>query len=340
MVYRWISHPPINPFISVSFFERTLKFYEIGLIPAILGAFTSIILGSLAKLFYNKVMNNENHFLQKPQLNYREMSQAELAAHCEKQDKAIAELTQTMNHLMEMIRLSTHKQYSTSGDSVPYPEGDQLCFFNEAEAAAQLGAPEPIFEDVTAKTPRKPKRKGKREQDFKDLKVTVIHHELPAEQQVCPVCANPLHDMKVEVTRTLKLVPAHFEVEEHRRHVYTCRDCEKNQSEGDKLPFVRADMPNLPIPGSFATPELIAGIINSKYTNAMPLARIEREFDRMDSVQISRQTMSNWILQCSEEYFSKIHVHMRETLLSKDVLHADELCEATHNSSYVERYIM
>ena len=55
-------------------------------------------------------MNNENNFLQKPQLNYREMSQAELAAHYEKQDKVMAELTQTMNCLMEMIRLSTHKQ--------------------------------------------------------------------------------------------------------------------------------------------------------------------------------------------------------------------------------------
>jgi len=130
--------------------------------------------------------------------------------------------------------------------------------------------------------------------------------------------------MKVEVTKTLKLVPAHFEVEEHRRHVYTCRACEKAQGEGDKIPFVRADMPNLPIPGSFATPELISGIINSKYTNAMPLARIEREFDRMDSVRISRQNMSNWILQCSEEYFSRIYTHMRNTLLSKDVLHADE----------------
>lgn len=94
----------------------------------------------------------------------------------------------------------------------------------------------------------------------------------------------------------------------------------KRIKEGDSIPFVRADMPNLPIPGSFATPELIAGIINSKYVNALPLARIEREFYRMDSVQISRQNMSNWVLRCSEDYFSPIYAHMRCTLLSKDVL--------------------
>lgn len=261
----------------------------------------------------------------KPQLNYMEMSQAELVAHCEKQDQAIAELGQNMNRLMEMIRLSNHQKYGTSGDSVTYPEGlEQLCLFNEVEATALQGATEPTFEEVTEKTPRKRKQKGKREQDFKELKVTIIEHELPEDQQICPVCASPLHDMKVEVTKTLKLVPAHFEVEEHHRHVYTCRECEKNQGEDDKIPFVRADMPNLPIPGSFATPELIAGIINSKYTNALPLARIEKEFDRMDSVRISRQNMSNWVLKCSEDYFSRIYTHMRSTLLRKDVLHADE----------------
>lgn len=139
---------------------------------------------------------------QKPQLNYREMSQADLAAHCEKQDKAIAELTQNMNRLIEMIRLNNHKKYGSSGDSVSYPEGmEQLCLFNEVEVTAQKGASEPTFEEATAKTPRKPKQKGKREQDFKDLKVTVIEHELPAEQQVCPVCDSPLHDMKVELLR-------------------------------------------------------------------------------------------------------------------------------------------
>jgi transposase len=270
-------------------------------------------------------MHNETKSLPKSQLKYSEMSKTELAAHCEKQEQTIAELTQNMNRLMEMIRLNNHRKYGSSGDSVSYPEGmAQLNFFNEAEVTAKLGQPEPTFEETTEKTPRKPKQKGKREQDFKDLKVTVFEHVLPAEQQICPVCDSPLHDMKVEVTKTLKLVPAHFEVEEHRRHVYTYRACEKNQSEGDKIPFIRADMPNLPIPGSFATPELIAGILNTKYTNAVPLARIEKEFDRMDRVRISRQNMSNWILYCAEEYFSRIYTHMRNTLLSKDVLHADE----------------
>ena len=36
------------------------------------------------------------------------------------------------------------------------------------------------------------------------------------------------------------------------------------------------------IKGSIATPSLVAGIMNAKYVNGMPLARQEREFARYD----------------------------------------------------------
>ena len=261
---------------------------------------------------------------EKPQQNYDEMSQKELAKICHDQAKVIADLSQNMNWLMEQVKLMNQKRFGSSSDSVGYPKGyDQICLFNEAEVTAVMGAKEPSVDESIKKPPHKKKEKGKRERDLSNLSVTIIEHQLPEEDRDCPQCGNQLHDMKVEVTKTIKLIPAHMEIEEHHRHVYTCRPCAKNQGEGDKVPFVRAPMPQLPIPGSFATPELIAGIINSKYTNAQPLARVEKEFGRYD-VAISRQTMSNWILRCAEDYFSRIYTHMRKTLLAKDVLHADE----------------
>lgn len=42
-------------------------------------------------------MNYKIELPQKPKVNYIEMSQAELAAHCERQDQAITELTLSMN---------------------------------------------------------------------------------------------------------------------------------------------------------------------------------------------------------------------------------------------------
>ena len=49
------------------------------------------------------------------------------------------------------------------------------------------------------------------------------------------------------------------------------------------------------IRGSIATPSLVAGIMNAKYVNGMPLARQEREFARYD-LDLSTKTMANWII--------------------------------------------
>lgn len=262
---------------------------------------------------------------QTPQINTENMSPEQMEQTIRSQADEIVQLKQDLSNLMSMIRLNNSQKFGGSGDNVPYPEGyEQLNFFNEAEKFGRVGEAEPTLESATAKVPKKPKEKGKKERDLSGLSVTVVEHELPEEERLCPVCGNDLHEMKTEVTKVLKLIPAHFEVEEHRRHVYTCRECERSQEEGDKIPFIRAAMPELPIAGSFASAELLAGIINSKYVNHMPLARIEKEFFRMDSVEISRQTMSNWMLTIAERYFGLIHEKMKETLLLMDVIHADE----------------
>ncbi len=276
-------------------------------------------------MWYTVSMIKKSEVTQKSQSKYDDMNTTELLDVIRKQEREIFGLKQELNNIISMVRLGNSQKYGKSGDSVPYPEGvEQLSFFNEAEKYGRKDDPEPSFESATAKVPKKPKEKGKKERDLSGLAVTVIEHELPETEQICSLCGNELHEMKIEVTKVLKLIPAHFEVEEHRRHVYTCRECEKTQGEGDIIPFVRADMPNLPLPGSFASAELLAGIINSKYVNHMPLARIESEFTRMDSVVISRQTMSNWMLKISEQYMTVLNNRMKEVLLAKPIIHADE----------------
>lgn len=270
-------------------------------------------------------MRKESENTQKQVINYASMTTNELTETIDSLVAENTELKQQLSNLMNMIRLNNSQKYGASADAVSYPEGyEQLSFFNEPEKYGRADEPEPSFESATSKASRKAKEVGKKARDLDGLKVTVIEHTLPEEEQVCGICGGNLHEMKVEITRLLKLVPAHFEVEEHRKSVYTCRSCEHNQGEDDKLPFIHADMKAIPISGSFASPELLGGIINSKYVNHMPLSRIEKEFKRVDSVEISRQTMSNWMLKVSDLYFMPLAQHMKETLLSHDVLHADE----------------
>ena len=75
--------------------------------------------------------------------------------------------------------------------------------------------------------------------------------------------------------------------------------------------------------GSIATPSLVAAVIHSKYTNAVPLYRQEQEYARND-MNISRQTMANWVIKTSERYFSLVYDRMREELMKSPVIHADE----------------
>lgn len=71
------------------------------------------------------------------------------------------------------------------------------------------------------------------------------------------------------------------------------------------------------------TPSLLASILNVKYVNSSALHRIEQKFQR-NGVNISRQTMSNWIVKCSQMYFTPFVERMKQELLSLHVMQSDE----------------
>ena len=63
--------------------------------------------------------------------------------------------------------------------------------------------------------------------------------------------------------------------------------------------------------------------MNAKYVNSLPLARIEKEFER-NGVFISRQTMANWTIRCSEKYLMPIYDLLHQKLLELHVTQCDE----------------
>ena len=87
--------------------------------------------------------------------------------------------------------------------------------------------------------------------------------------------------------------------------------------------IVRAPMPAMPIKGSFATPSLIAYVLNGKYVNALPLYRMEYDFKCLGA-PISRQNMANWTMRAWELWLSRLRARMKALLLEGDIVHADE----------------
>ena len=67
---------------------------------------------------------------------------------------------------------------------------------------------------------------------------------------------------------------------------------------------------------------VLASILNVKYVNSSALHRIEQEFER-NGVNISRPTMSNWIIKCSNKYFASFIERMKQELLSLHVTQSD-----------------
>ena len=55
----------------------------------------------------------------------------------------------------------------------------------------------------------------------------------------------------------------------------------------------------------------------------MPLYRQEKQFSRL-GIDLSRQTMANWLLNAADPWLKIIYDRMHEYLLKRDILHADE----------------
>lgn len=77
------------------------------------------------------------------------------------------------------------------------------------------------------------------------------------------------------------------------------------------------------IPGSFCSPELLAHILYSKYVQAVPLYRQEKDYAACGA-KLSRQTMSNWIIWAAVNKAKPVFDIMKKQLLSQPVIHADE----------------
>ena len=142
----------------------------------------------------------------------------------------------------------------------------------------------------------------------------MIEYKLTGDDRYCPDCNTKYKVVTKERVKRLKFIPARFEVVEEVIFVYSCPKCGA-MKRPEKAPSLLKE--------SAATPSLVAGIMNTKYVNGMPLARQEREFARYD-LNLSTKTMANWIIQCADRYLQPLYDLMKEELLRSNYLHGDE----------------
>ena len=236
--------------------------------------------------------------------------------------KRVEELEALNKWYMEQLKLLRQKQFGASSEKSKRDDQEQLNLFNEAEAERQPLVAEPELETISYQ-----RKKGKRGDNIKHLPVEVIEYTLPEDEQSCSACGTAMHVMSKEIRKELTIIPAKVKVIEHVSYVYSCRSCEKLNTE---TPIITANAPKALLAKSMVSAELLAYIMSQKFVNAMPLYRQEQDFKRL-GVHLSRQNLSNWVIR-GAALLEPLLQALKQQLLANSLLHADEttlevLCE-------------
>jgi transposase len=135
------------------------------------------------------------------------------------------------------------------------------------------------------------RRKGRRNlANFESLPVTTRVYELSAAERTCPCCGEPRKEIGADESWQVEYLPGHFERIHHIRKKYACPGCESN---GESPRMETAARPDTAIDRGMAGPGLLAFIVTSKFSDYLPLYRLEDIFQRQ-GFEISRATQSVW----------------------------------------------
>ena len=231
----------------------------------------------------------------------------------------VRSLNEKMQLMMEQMVLANRNRFGRSSEKmedasqISFMEVDgTIVFFNEAEAVCNLDAPEP--EQLEVPTTRPVKKKGKKEQDMSGLPIERIDHYMTEEELTVEFGKNGWKQLPDAISRCYQFIPASVVIEEHHIGVYSSKLDEH---------MIKAPHPRNLLHGSLVSPSLAAAVINGKYVNAVPLYRLEKEFERY-GLAITRQNMANWMIRLGEEYLGTMYDYLHKLLYDYHVIQADE----------------
>lgn len=267
-------------------------------------------------MWYNLPMISKENLQEQLNQMSREQLVDSYIQMAEKQEK----LEKQLINLQQSVAMLNQQRFGRKTEKV-LPTQNQLSFdsldleiFNEAEAFARDRTAEPEYEEVVIK---RKKRKGKREDDIKNVELVVDPTITLPEDKLIELFPNGYKMLPDEVYKTLEHIPEQFIAHEHHYAVYASKD-------GTKVVRASATLkPERLLQNSLLTPSLMAGILNAKYVNHMPLNRISTDYKSKD-INISKQVMAGWCIKIPDRYLRDLYAAMKKQLLSNRLIHCDE----------------
>lgn len=217
--------------------------------------------------------------------------------------------------LEEQLQLLRAHQFGRRSEKHFNP--DQIHLFNEAEVVADEPDEEAEAsagpDDDTVDVPAH-KRKRRRSQAIPAQLARVdVVHDLDEVEKHCSACGETMAHIGEEISEQLCVVPQqHFAVR-HRRQKYACQCKECIRTAG---------MPAQPIPGSQASPRLLANVMDRKYLQGLPLYRQEKIAQR-DGLDLPRSKLARWLITGSEVFIPLINL-LEDSFFGFDVALSDD----------------
>lgn len=169
-----------------------------------------------------------------------------------------------------------------------------------------------------ARGPRK--KKATREELYAALPVREVKIPLTEEERRCAYCNAPMQTIGyTQVREELRITLAKVERVKYVQEVAVCPKCRKD---GDGT-FVKAAVPTALMPHSPASASAVAYIMFQKVFMETPYYGQEMAMFQQ-GLTLPLETMANWFIYCSGNYFLPLYEHMHECLVQRNVLHADE----------------
>ncbi len=237
------------------------------------------------------------------------------------QQAQIDELKRKLEHMNEVFANAQRVRFGQSSEQKNYVLGkEQLSLFNEAEETQDHKAEEPNPDTILIAAHERKKKRSQAEM-LNHLPEEEVLLEIPEEQLVCGKCGGKMKPIGKKFLRhEMQIIPKQVKLLAYYTVTYACDSCEKDTG------FAHVVSVKPPVPlmkHSLASPSTVAYIMTQKYVDGLPLARQEKIWAR-EGISLSRATMANWVIQCSQTWLKPLYKHMKQELLTHSVIHADE----------------
>jgi transposase len=195
-----------------------------------------------------------------------------------------AELAETLELLRRYVFGSRRERF--------HDDPGQGHLFDLHDAALEIEAAAPITEPDTATPGERPKAaRPPRRASLDHLTHNRIEHDVPEAEKTCSCCGSAKQRIGEDLSRELEFTPAKLEVNVHVLPKYACSKCR----DGVASPPV----PPKPIPGGIAGPGLVSFVLVGKFSDHLPLYRLEDILIR-HGVHLSRSTLCDWVRNAAD----------------------------------------